>query len=151
MHDPFERKRRGIGATVRDLRRRLEGLRDEEDGDARSRRPSLAWCRPFSGSAADVGPGCCAALLMADGRVLVGDVLNTSSACVVLRPLGRSRAVRIAAASVTAARVVGGHRLIDRRFVVERQRRGEWLLRAEFAASCNDDAAGRGERSESNE
>lgn len=131
---------RGIGSwprakpfevMVATLRRKLLALHDLDEPEERP--PTLFWCCPprrmppeiLRDSLDSLAPGCSAAFLLRDGRVLVGDVLCAGPALV--RLWGRETPTRLWPAAVCSVTVVGGHRWCERRVVTARQARREWL------------------------
>ncbi|MCK6535951.1 MAG: hypothetical protein L6Q84_23525 [Polyangiaceae bacterium] len=115
------------------LRAKLAALRFD---DAPEPAPlSFGWCAPparlspevLRDVLATVAPGCSVAVLLADGRVLVADVL-VAGPVLALRLWGRSRATRVPAVTVRSLAVVGPHTHAEAAEVRRRQARGEPVL-----------------------
>lgn len=112
------------------LRRKLASQRDL-DGPPPPRvlffglRPPLTQPRSVLAEELQVcSDGMHVALRLADGCVVVGDVLRNHLASLVVRPWGCARARRIAKAAVVTLAVVGPHSHAARSVVAERQRQG---------------------------
>lgn len=113
------------------MRRRRRVHQEELEDSAKT---SLFWCTPslrVAGAALAeeveaVAEGATLAVLLTDGRVLVGDVVRCARSAIVLRLLGHApeQNTRIPHRQIRALRVVGEHTWASERFVADRQRRG---------------------------
>lgn len=110
-----------------------------DDEPEREQRVRLGWCTPSTTYPAYIGDtlatlstGVDLSIADPDGRVYVGAVTQVTTRYVAIRPLGRDDELLVPRRRVAAIGVVGPHGWLDRRFVADRQRRGEWLARAEL-------------------